>query len=122
MSTGKNQPFVSRLRFATAGIVHGLRTENSLRTQALVLLLVLILLGLLRPAPMWWALVILAGSAVVSAELFNTAVERLADHLHPDLHPEIRVVKDCAAGGVLVSALGAVGVAVALLISLIRNA
>lgn len=113
---------MSRLRFAIAGIVHGLRTENSLRTQALVLLLMLILLGLLRPAPMWWALVILAGSAVVSAELFNTAVERLADHLHPDLHPEIRVVKDCAAGGVLVSALGAVGVAVALLISLIRNA
>jgi len=121
METGKNQPFLSRLRFAIVGIVHGLRTENSLRTQALVLLLVLIVLGLLRPAPLWWALVILAGSAVLSAELFNTAVERLADHLHPDLHPEIRVVKDCAAGGVLVSALGAVGVAIALLISLFHD-
>jgi diacylglycerol kinase (ATP) len=122
METKKNQPFPRRLRFAIAGIVHSLRTENSLRTQTLVLLLVLVVLGLLRPAPLWWALVILAGSAVLSAELFNTAVERLADHLHPDLHPEIRVVKDCAAGGVLVSALGAVGVAIALLISVIRGA
>jgi undecaprenol kinase len=122
METKKNQPFLSRLRFAIAGIVLGLRTEHSMRTQAIVLLLVLGALGLLRPAPLWWALVILAGSAVLAAELFNTAVERLADHLHPDLHPEIRVVKDCAAGGVLVSALGAIGVAIALLISVIRGA
>jgi diacylglycerol kinase (ATP) len=119
METGKNQSFLRRLRFAIAGIAHALRTENSLRTQAMVLMLVIIVLGLLRPAPLWWALVILAGSGVLAAELFNTAVERLADHLHPDLHPGIRVVKDCAAGGVLVSVLGAVGVAIALLISLI---
>jgi len=65
--------------------------------------------------------VILAGSAVLAAELFNTAVERLADHLHPDLHPEIRVVKDCAAGGVLISTAGALGVAIAMLIALIHG-
>jgi diacylglycerol kinase (ATP) len=111
METRKNQPFLSRLRFAIAGVAHGLRTEQSLRTQTLALLLVLIALALLRPAALWWALVILAGSAVLAAELFNTAVERLADHLHPDLHPEIRVVKDCAAGGVLISTAGAMLIA-----------
>jgi undecaprenol kinase len=121
METRKNQPFLSRLRFAFAGVTHALRTEQSLRTQSLALLLVLIVLALLRPAALWWALVILAGSAVLAAELFNTAVERLADHLHPDLHPEIRLVKDCAAGGVLISSTGALGVAIALLIALIRG-
>ncbi|MGA2861460.1 MAG: diacylglycerol kinase [Steroidobacteraceae bacterium] len=121
METRKNQPFLSRLRFAIAGVAHGLRTEQSLRTQTLALLLVLIALALLRPAALWWALVILAGSAVLAAELFNTAVERLADHLHPDLHPEIRVVKDCAAGGVLISTAGALGVAIAMLIALIHG-
>jgi undecaprenol kinase len=121
METRKNQPFLSRLRFAIAGIAHGLRTEQSLRAQTLALLLVLIVLALLRPAALWWALVILAGSAVLAAELFNTAVERLADHLHPDMHPEIRLVKDCAAGGVLISSAGAVGVAIALLIALIHG-
>ena len=89
--------------------------------RALGLLLVLIALALLRPAAIWWALVILASSAVLAAELFNTAVERLADHLHPDLHPEIRLVKDCAAGGVLISSAGAVAVAIALLIALIHG-
>jgi len=121
METRKNQPFLSRLRFAIAGVAHGLRTEQSLRTQTLALLLVLIALALLRPAALWWALVILAGSAVLAAELFNTAVERLADHLHPDLHPEIRVVKDRAAGGVLISTAGALGVAIAMLIALIHG-
>jgi undecaprenol kinase len=121
METRKNYPFLSRLRFAIAGVAHGLRTELSLRTQTLALLLVLVALALLRPAALWWALVILAGSAVLAAELFNIAIGRLADHLHPDLHPEIQIVKDCAAGGVLISSVGAVGVAIALLIALIHG-
>ena len=64
-----------------------------MRTQVLVLIAVVIALIVLRPAPLWWALVLLASSAVLAAELFNTAIERLADHLHPELHPEIRIVK-----------------------------
>jgi undecaprenol kinase len=121
MNDHKNQPLLTRLRFACAGIAHGLRSERSLRTQALALLAVLLLLAIARPAPVWWAIVILACSSVLAAELFNTAVERLADHLHPDIHPEIRIVKDCAAASVLLSSVGAVGVAIALLIELLRR-
>jgi undecaprenol kinase len=121
MQTRKNQPFVSRLRFALAGVTHAVRTERSLRIQLFALLWVLIVLARLQPAPLWWALVLLAASTVLAAELFNTAVERLADHLHPDLHPEIRLVKDCAAGAVLLASIGALGVAIALIIALIRR-
>jgi undecaprenol kinase len=121
MKTHKNQSFLSRSRFAIAGIAHALRTERSLRTQGVVLLLVIVALVGLRPAAIWWATVFVASSSVLAAELFNTAVERLADHLHPDLHPEIRLVKDCAAGGVLISSAGAVAVAIALLVSMIRG-
>ena len=67
-----------------------------------------------RPGPVWWALVLLASAAVVAAELLNTAIERLADELHPNDSPGIRIVKDCAAAGVLVAALGALGAGVAL--------
>ena len=51
--------------------------------------------------------------------MFNTAIEHLADHLHPDIHPSIRAVKDCAAAGVLLASLGAMAVAVALVVHLI---
>ena len=121
MEIRKNQPFHRRLRYSMAGVAHGLRAEHSLRTQALVLVAVLIGLVVLRPAPLWWALVILASSSVLAAELFNTAVERLVDHLHPEVHPEIRIVKDCAAAGVLICSLGAIGVAIALVIQLCRG-
>jgi undecaprenol kinase len=121
MEPHKNQPFSTRLRFALAGMAHAFRTERSLKTQGLVLLLVLLVLLILRPAPLWWALVIIASAAVLAAELFNTAIERLADHLHPELHPEIRIVKDCAAAAVLCLAIGAIGVAVALAVELARH-
>lgn len=68
----------------------------------------------LRPEPVWWGLVLLASSGVLAAELFNTAVEHLADHLHPEVHPSIRTVKDCAAAAVLVAVLGAIAVGIAL--------
>ena len=76
-------------------------------------------LARLKPAPIWWALVVVAATAVLSAELFNTALERLADHLHPERHPEIRVLKDCAAGAVLIASIRAMGVARAFFIILL---
>ena len=76
-------------------------------------------LARLKPAPICWALVVVAATAVLSAELFNTALERLADHLHPERHPEIRVLKDCAAGAVLIASIRAMGVARAFFIILL---
>ena len=106
------------MRFAWAGIVHAIRAEHSVRVHLLALCLVLIVLAIFRPEPEWWAMGILASAAVISAELFNTAVEHLADHLHPEIHPSIRIVKDCAAAAVLVTSIAALGVAAAFVIHL----
>ncbi len=38
----------------------------------------------------------------------NTALEHLADRLHPELHPSIRAAKDCAAAAVLIASIAAV--------------
>ena len=121
MNANKNQSLSVRMRCALAGLGHALRTERSLRTQIIVLIGVALALMILRPAPLWWALVIVCSTAVIAAELFNTAIERLADPLHPQLHPEIRIVKDCAAAAVLCSSVGALGVAVALLVAIARS-
>ena len=68
-------------------------------------------LVMVRPSPAWCAVMILTVAMVLAAELFNTALEHLADHLHPEQHPRIKIVKDCAAGAVLVISLGALCVA-----------
>ena len=119
VNTQKNLSFLHRLRFALAGLGHALRSERSLRTQAAMLGLVLLALIVLRPGALWWAAVLLASAAVLAAELFNTALEALVDHLHPDQHPRIRIVKDCAAAAVLIASLGALAVGVALALHLL---
>ncbi len=52
----------------------------------------------------WLALVIVIG-VVFLAELFNSAIEKLADVIDPEWNDKIGVVKDLAAGAVLVSAV-----------------
>ena len=61
-----------------------------------------------------WIAVILCIGMVLSAEAMNTAVELLADALQPDSDERIRVVKDVAAGAVLITAIASVVVAILL--------
>lgn len=117
----KNQSFLSRLRFAGAGIICALATERSMRAHLIALILAVAALSFLEAGPLWWALLALSAAAVIAAELLNTALEHLVDHVHPDLHPKIRVVKDCAAGAVLIAALGALGVAAAFLVHVLHR-
>jgi undecaprenol kinase len=116
----KNRPFLSRLGFALSGLGTALKAERSFRAQAVVALAALAALVALRPAPVWWALVALVAALVLAAELVNTAVEHLADHLHAERHPTIKLVKDCLAAAVLVASLGALAVAGALIYDLLR--
>ena len=69
----------------------------------------------LRLSALEWALLVLVVTLVVAAEAMNTAIEALCDIVHPDHSEAIRRVKDTAAGGVLLCAIGAVIVAVLVL-------
>jgi diacylglycerol kinase (ATP) len=109
----KNQTFLRRLTFALAGLRTAWRTENSFKTHTVAALAVVVVLLWLRPAALWWGAAALTIGFVLAAELFNTAVEGLADHLHPEQHPAIKTVKDCAAGAVLIASVAALAVAAA---------
>ena len=80
--------------------------------------MVIVATAIIRPAPIWWALLALAISMVISAELLNTAIERLADHVHPQFDEEIKTVKDVAAAAVLIASFSAIAVATAFVASL----
>lgn len=121
MRVSKNQPFRVRFRYAVAGIAVAARSEHSLRIQLGTLAVALVVLCVFRPEPIWWAAIALSTATVISAELLNTAIEHLADHLHPDSHSQIRLVKDCAAGAVLVASCGAFAVGIALIVHLVMR-
>ena len=76
-----------------------------------------IALDVLRPAPIWWAVVALTIALVMALELINSALETVIDLLHPATHPEIRVAKDMVAGAVLTISIAALAVAGALVVA-----
>ena len=121
MTVHKNQALVRRFRFALLGLTAAWRTERNFRIQLLALLSVIVVLLVLRLEPVWWALVLLASGSVLAAELLNTALEHLADHLHPQTHAQIQIVKDCAAAAVLVAACAAIAVGVSLIVHLAQR-
>lgn len=64
----------------------------------------------IRITPTEWLFQILAIGMVMSVEGINTAVEKIADFIHPDFHERIGFIKDIAAGAVFFAALTAVAV------------
>jgi len=106
----KGQRFVARVGFAWAGLRSAWHMEKSLRTHAWAVVTLLLLTE--SPAH-WWAVMALTIALVVSTELLNTAIEALADRVHPQHHPAIGVCKDVAAGAVLVATLAALVVGIA---------
>jgi len=52
-----------------------------------------------------WLILILTIAFVFVAELFNSAIEALADKISEEKHPLIKKAKDMAAGGVLFAAI-----------------
>lgn len=91
---------------AANGIRNSVSGELNLKIQLLVAL-VTIAMGIgFSISTTEWLFVTGCCMAVLSLELMNTAIEKLCDLVTKDFHPVIKIVKDAAAGSVLVSAIG----------------
>jgi diacylglycerol kinase (ATP) len=117
----KNLGFGRRLGFALAGIAVAFKSEQSFRTQCVFAAGAGVLLAVLRPAPVWWALLALTVGSVLALELVNTALEFVVDRLHPEQHPMIARAKDCAAGAVLLMSAASLAVGLALVWDWVQN-
>ncbi|MDZ4140745.1 MAG: diacylglycerol kinase [Methylotenera sp.] len=115
----KNQPLSRRFKNALNGIKASWQSENSFRIQAVAVLFVVTVLLFIKPHPVWWALLLLTCGLVITLELVNTAIEKLADHLHPDQHQVLKIVKDTLAGAVFLASLFAVCIFIAFTLSVL---
>ncbi len=87
-----------------------------MRVHLCAVLLVLYFCLFFKPSRMEFVILLLCFGLVIGAEAANTAVESLADRLHPDIHPAIRLAKDAAAGAVLIAAITSVLVGLCLFV------
>jgi diacylglycerol kinase len=108
---GEKFSFRKRLKsfgYAFNGLKVMLAEEHNSRIHLVAAILVLFLGWFLKLSYQEWAVISTAIGAVFAAELFNSALENLADHLAPGKHEKIKKVKDLLAAAVLVSAITAV--------------
>ncbi|MBL0355944.1 MAG: diacylglycerol kinase family protein [Chitinophagaceae bacterium] len=93
---------------AANGIVHAFKAEMNFRIHVLATLLVTVSGVVLTISKVEWLFVIGCCMLVLSLELLNTAIENVCDIVCEEYHPIIKIIKDIAAGAVLVSAAGSV--------------
>ncbi len=102
--------FKNRVRsfgYALSGLWKFFRTEHNLWIHWIIAVLVLIAGFLLHLSRMEWIVVVMVMGMVLSAEAFNTCIEKIMDHLAPDYHEKVKYIKDLAAGAVLITAVAA---------------
>lgn len=111
MKKDKKQNSLSRLfsgfQYAFNGIAYMLQTQKSARIHIVAALLVLVAGFWLGLSPAEWLFIFFAIGLVISAELFNTAIEKVTDIVEPNENPSAGRVKDLGAGGVLVTSITA---------------
>lgn len=102
--------------YAWEGLLHAVQTERNMRIH-LVAAVAAVLLGIYgQLTAEQWLWVALAIALVISAECFNTAIERLTDLGGREMHPLAKAAKDTAAAGVLASACFAAAVGILILL------
>jgi diacylglycerol kinase len=99
---------VDSYRYAFRGIWLAMQSEKNMIIHSLAALAVMIVNYVLAVTRSEWIITIMLISIVISSEIFNTAIEKLADRVTIEHDPIIGLVKDLAAGGVLVICIAAV--------------
>ncbi|MBM7554731.1 diacylglycerol kinase family protein [Thalassobacillus pellis] len=90
-------------RYAWNGIREA-TVERNIKIHLCAAVLVVFMSFWLGLAAIEWVCILTIIALVLSLEMINTSLERAMDYLAPEVHPLVGIVKDIAAGAVLVAA------------------
>ncbi|PWN72053.1 diacylglycerol kinase [Chryseobacterium phosphatilyticum] len=93
---------------AFRGVFAMMRTERNFQIELVAFFINLFLIFFLKLSCIDAALILLVSFAVLSAEIFNTAIEKICDIIQPDFDKRIGFIKDIAAGAVVLMAVASV--------------
>lgn len=94
-------------RRAAAGILSVIRSERNIRIHLSFLCYVLFFAWYGQVPARQIPILFLCFGMVLSAELFNSAIEHFCDAAHPEYDPTVKTIKDIASGAVLLTAIAA---------------
>ena len=112
---------IKSIGFAVKGAYKLVTTEHSVMVQFSLMILMILAGFYFEISREEWMLQILAFGLVLAIEGLNTAVEKIADFIHPEFHNRIGFIKDIAAGAVLFAAFSAIAVGALIYVPKIFN-
>jgi diacylglycerol kinase len=107
-----NRPWLHKFADAFRGLRRAVRSQTSFAVHLTVAAAVVVAAAVLRVSLVEWCLLIGAIGFVITAEVFNTAIESLARAHDVGRHPRIRDALDMASAAVLVASITAAGIGV----------
>ena len=100
---------IKRLRksfgYAFKGIDDVIKHEPNMKIHVVVAILVVIMAFILKVSIIEWIILVLLIGAVLAAETINTTIENLVDMYTKESDEKAKIVKDTAAGTVLILAI-----------------
>lgn len=96
---------LSSFAYAFHGVASFFRHDRNGQIQGLAAIAVVIMGIVFKVSVTEWLVIIICCGAVISLEMINTAIEKLCDMVSPDPDPRVKMIKDVAAGGVVIMAL-----------------
>ena len=107
----KGNFFINRfksVKYAAKGFWILVTTENSIIVQVIISIIMTVLGFIMNLSATEWMFQVIAIGLVLVAESLNTAIEKVADFIHPDYHDKIGRLKDVSAGAAFFAAIIAI--------------
>ena len=107
----KNKNLIESFNNAISGIIYAIKKERNMKVHITVAVLVMLMSLFYDLTRIEFLIICLTIAIVLICELFNTAVEIFVDTIIDVYHPKAKLVKDTAAGAVLVASFASLIVA-----------
>lgn len=99
--------FLKSFVYAFNGIFTSIKNERNIKIHIVIMILVIIFGIVLKISKTEWLICIILFGLVISMELINSAIEKVVDLVTKEKNEQAKIIKDTAAGAVLVTAIAA---------------
>ena len=113
--------FLRSVQFAFQGAVEFFSSQRNAKIQTVMGIAAISLGFIVSITPYQWLLVLFCIGLVISLEMINSAIEIFCDMVTTDFHPRIKVIKDVAAGAVLVASIASLIIGLIIFIPALTN-
>lgn len=104
-NTFKMNRLIKSFVFALQGIFHLIKNERNFKIQFTFFILSLFPAFYFQLSKYEWVAFLVCSMFVLSLESINTSIEQICDTIEPNKNPKIKIIKDVAAGAVLLASL-----------------